>query len=144
MPGVRFQEVRSLVSMAQVLDLLGFVAHEASRDEVRGLVARCMARRCRRAAASQPTSRRGSTAASDAGRQAISWTSTQPPPSKASMPPRSTCVAGLGVRFPGSRQNEYRQESKWLLTAAKTVVKATCHPRLGSVTFPLRQHEREK
>jgi DNA primase len=36
MPGVRFQEVRSLVSMAQVLDLLGFVAHEASRDEVRG------------------------------------------------------------------------------------------------------------
>jgi DNA primase len=37
MPGVRFQEIRSLVSMAQVLDLLGFVAQESSRDEVRGL-----------------------------------------------------------------------------------------------------------
>lgn len=36
MPGVRFQEVRSLVSMAQVLELLGFVALEASGDEVRG------------------------------------------------------------------------------------------------------------
>ena len=35
-PGVRFQEVRSLVSMAQVLDLLGFVGQEQSRDEIRG------------------------------------------------------------------------------------------------------------
>ena len=35
-PGVRFQEVRSLVSMAQVLELLGFVGHERSRDEIRG------------------------------------------------------------------------------------------------------------
>lgn len=36
MPGVRFQEVRALVSMAQVLDLLGFVSQETSRNEVRG------------------------------------------------------------------------------------------------------------
>jgi DNA primase len=36
MPGVRFQEVRSLVSMAQVLDLIGFVAREQSGAEVRG------------------------------------------------------------------------------------------------------------
>ena len=36
MPGVRFQEVRSLVSMTQVLQLLGFVAQEASGDELRG------------------------------------------------------------------------------------------------------------
>jgi DNA primase len=36
MPGVRFQEVRSLVSMAQVLDLIGFVAGEQSGAEVRG------------------------------------------------------------------------------------------------------------
>ena len=36
MPGVRFHEVRSLVSMAQVLELLGFVANEASGDELRG------------------------------------------------------------------------------------------------------------
>lgn len=36
MPGIRFQEVRSLVSMAQVLDLLGFVPHERSGEEVRG------------------------------------------------------------------------------------------------------------
>ena len=35
-PGVRFEEVRSLVSMAQVLELLGFVGHERSRDEIRG------------------------------------------------------------------------------------------------------------
>jgi DNA primase len=36
MPGVHFQEVRSCVSMAQVLTLLGFVAREVSRGEVRG------------------------------------------------------------------------------------------------------------
>lgn len=36
MPGVRFREVRALASMAQVLDLLGFVAQETSRNEVRG------------------------------------------------------------------------------------------------------------
>jgi DNA primase len=36
MPGVRFQEVRSLASMAQVLDLLGFVAREQSGAELRG------------------------------------------------------------------------------------------------------------
>jgi DNA primase len=36
MPGVRYQEVRSLVSMTQVLELLGFVAQEATRDERRG------------------------------------------------------------------------------------------------------------
>jgi DNA primase len=36
MPGVRFQEVRSVVTMAQVLDLLGFVAQEQSGAEVRG------------------------------------------------------------------------------------------------------------
>ena len=36
MPGVRFQDVRSLVSMAQVLELLDFVTHERSADEVRG------------------------------------------------------------------------------------------------------------
>lgn len=36
MPGVRFQEVRSLVSMTQVLELLGFVAQKTSGEEVRG------------------------------------------------------------------------------------------------------------
>ena len=36
MPGVRYQEVRSLITMAQVLDLLGFVAQEKSGAEVRG------------------------------------------------------------------------------------------------------------
>lgn len=36
MPGVRYREVRSLVTMAQVLELLGFIAHERSGDEVRG------------------------------------------------------------------------------------------------------------
>src|SRR5579859_4058172 len=36
MAGIQFQEVRSLVSMMQVLELLGFVAQEASGDEVRG------------------------------------------------------------------------------------------------------------
>jgi DNA primase len=36
MPGIRFQEVRSLVSMAQVLELLGFVPQAASGAEVRG------------------------------------------------------------------------------------------------------------
>ena len=36
MPGVRFQEVRSLVSMTQVLELLGFVAQKRSGEEVRG------------------------------------------------------------------------------------------------------------
>lgn len=36
MPGVRFAEVRSLVSMAQVLELLDFVIRERSGDEVRG------------------------------------------------------------------------------------------------------------
>jgi DNA primase len=35
-PGVRFQEVRSLVSMATVLELLGFVGHAQSREENRG------------------------------------------------------------------------------------------------------------
>jgi DNA primase len=36
MPGIRFQEVRSLVSMAQVLDVLGFVPQERSGEELRG------------------------------------------------------------------------------------------------------------
>ena len=36
MPGVHFQEVRTRVSMTQVLGLLGFVAREASGEEVRG------------------------------------------------------------------------------------------------------------
>ena len=36
MPGVCFQEVRSRVSMAEVLELLGFVALEAAGREVRG------------------------------------------------------------------------------------------------------------
>src|SRR5262245_31258776 len=36
MPGVRFPEVRSCVSMIQVLELLAFVAHEVFGDEVRG------------------------------------------------------------------------------------------------------------
>jgi len=36
MPGVRFHEVRSRVSMAQVLDILGFVVQERHGDEVRG------------------------------------------------------------------------------------------------------------
>jgi DNA primase len=36
MPAIRFAEVRSSVSMAQVLDLLGFVVRETHGDEVRG------------------------------------------------------------------------------------------------------------
>jgi DNA primase len=36
MPGVRFAEVRSRVSLAQVLALLGFVPCERARQEIRG------------------------------------------------------------------------------------------------------------
>jgi DNA primase len=36
MPGVHFQEVRARVTMAQVLELLGFVAQERSGDQARG------------------------------------------------------------------------------------------------------------
>ena len=36
MPGVDFRVVRSMIAMAQVLDLLGFVAQESSGDQVRG------------------------------------------------------------------------------------------------------------
>jgi len=36
MPGIRFSEVRTLIPLADVLDLLGFVAVEASQDQVRG------------------------------------------------------------------------------------------------------------
>ena len=36
MPGVDFQTVRSMVSMAQVLELIGFVPHECSGDQFRG------------------------------------------------------------------------------------------------------------
>jgi hypothetical protein len=36
MPGVDFQTVRSMVSMAQVLELIGFVFHEGSGDQLRG------------------------------------------------------------------------------------------------------------
>jgi DNA primase len=36
MPGIRFPEVRALVSMAQVLALLGFVAQEEFGAQVRG------------------------------------------------------------------------------------------------------------
>lgn len=35
-PGVRFQEVRLLVSMTQVLEILGFVGCERSGNEIRG------------------------------------------------------------------------------------------------------------
>ena len=36
MPGVDFHLVRSQISIAQVLDLLGFVSQESSGDQVRG------------------------------------------------------------------------------------------------------------
>src|SRR5712692_2212418 len=36
MPGVDFQAIRSLIPMARVLDLLGFVPHESSGDQGRG------------------------------------------------------------------------------------------------------------
>ena len=36
MPGIRFAEVRALIRLADVLDLLGFVAVEASQAQVRG------------------------------------------------------------------------------------------------------------
>jgi DNA primase len=36
MPGIHFQEVRSQVSMDQVLELLGFVTRERHGDELRG------------------------------------------------------------------------------------------------------------
>ena len=36
MPGVRFQEGRARITMAQVLDLLGFITQERSGDQVRG------------------------------------------------------------------------------------------------------------
>ena len=36
MPGVQFQEVRGLVSMSQVLGLLGFLPHEVCGEKVRG------------------------------------------------------------------------------------------------------------
>jgi DNA primase len=36
MPGIRFAEVRSTVTMAEVLGLVGFVPRESSGDQVRG------------------------------------------------------------------------------------------------------------
>ena len=36
MPGIRFQEVRAQVSLAEVLNLIGFVPQRSSRDQVRG------------------------------------------------------------------------------------------------------------
>ena len=36
MPGIRYAEVRAGVTIAEVLDLLGFVAGATSRDQVRG------------------------------------------------------------------------------------------------------------
>ena len=36
MPGIRFAEVRALVSLADVLGLVGFSAREASHGQVRG------------------------------------------------------------------------------------------------------------
>ena len=36
MPGVDFQAMRSLIPMSRVLDLLGFVPHESSGEQVRG------------------------------------------------------------------------------------------------------------
>jgi DNA primase len=35
-PGIRFSEVRVMISMADVLELLGFVAVESWQDQVRG------------------------------------------------------------------------------------------------------------
>ena len=36
MPGIDFHAVRSMISMAQVLELIRFVAHECSGDQLRG------------------------------------------------------------------------------------------------------------
>ena len=36
MPGIRFDEIRAMISLAEVLDLVGFVACEARGDQVRG------------------------------------------------------------------------------------------------------------
>jgi DNA primase len=36
MPGVRFDEVRAMICMAEILDLLGFVSREVKQDQVRG------------------------------------------------------------------------------------------------------------
>ena len=36
MPGIRFAEVRASVTMAEVLDLVGFIPYETSGDQVRG------------------------------------------------------------------------------------------------------------
>jgi DNA primase len=36
MPGIRFAEVRAMISLADVLELLGFVAVESWQDQVRG------------------------------------------------------------------------------------------------------------
>ena len=36
MPGVDFQAIRSVIPMAQVLELLGFVCQESAGDQVRG------------------------------------------------------------------------------------------------------------
>ena len=36
MPGISFAAVRALISLADVLELLGFVPHEARGDQVRG------------------------------------------------------------------------------------------------------------
>jgi DNA primase len=46
MPGIRFDEIRAMISMAEVLDLVGFVAREARGDQVRG---RCPVHRSRSA-----------------------------------------------------------------------------------------------
>jgi CHC2 zinc finger len=36
MPGIRFDEVRAMISLAEILDLVGFVAREVKGDQVRG------------------------------------------------------------------------------------------------------------
>ena len=36
MPGIHFATVRAMISMANVLELVGFVPSETSRDQVRG------------------------------------------------------------------------------------------------------------
>ena len=36
MPGIRFDEIRAMISMREVLDLVGFVARETRGDQVRG------------------------------------------------------------------------------------------------------------
>ena len=76
MPGICFVTVRATISLAEVLDLVGFEAQEASGDRIRRPV-QCIAP-CTREACSRRTSNATSTIAFVVGRRGTNWTCTLP------------------------------------------------------------------